>query len=203
MLGMQEAVNLIKTEFDAHIKKGDNSEFKASPEAQAALAAATRLLEQKRQTANLTEQENHLLRSADELYERIAKYNQRTRAQKPVLLRQESLYDLSKGNRILAEQPAAEPSPFVVPRISSREVDQIIENLNEQFEQKVLKQIRNRTEKVSAKPPEAVNDFAALPRPTPEAGRNLHEYLSEIKQELPNLPFVDADSHFDLSKAKI
>ncbi len=83
--------------------------------------------------------------------------------------------------------------PVIIPAISPEEAEKIISHLNQQFEEKVLKKLKR-----PAIPP-------AEPSSSGQAvgdGRNLQEYLTSVLRERPKLPFLDEDSHMDLSKPR-
>jgi len=73
------------------------------------------------------------------------------------------------------------------PKISEREVEEIISVINKQFQEKVMDKIRDKGH--------------AEPKPiAPGEGRSLQDYLSLVHAEGPSEPFADEDSNFDLSK---
>lgn len=108
-------------------------------------------------------------------------------------------YDLERSRLLLQENGKEKIAP---PKINTEQANQIILELNRQFEQKVLKKIKtNQEDKPLAEAPQP--DFQAALSVIQE-GRPLSDYLETIRthDERPNRPFLDADSHKDLSQLK-
>jgi len=177
------AISQVEKEFSEHVKNNKGKAFSLSEKASVIFSKFIRELEHKRQQNSVTWQEKKWLREADDVIERIGKYNQSLNNLQSGI-RDEMIYHL-KSKKISAE---AEPEyPASVPKISSDEADKIIAQIDEQFREKVLKKI------------EPHKDFT-ISEPGQVAGRNLKDYLENLKEQYPNQPFIDSDSHYDLSK---
>lgn len=197
----QQTINQLKQEYEAYLSSGSTLPFQPSSATSMAISKLVRFLEIKRQTSSLTTQENHWLKSIDQIFEEIANSNRKKSpsagtSEAPVAGKK-LVYDLRQG------QPKEEPedqTPVVIPKISEEEADKIISTINEQFEEKVMKKLKNRP-----LPPEAPIRPAAAAEPMPQTegpqtGRSLQDYLKTIMAERPEHPFQDEDSNVDLSK---
>lgn len=175
----------IKQEFSRHIASGAKTPFNASRGTGEALGKLVRGFEQRRQLGTLTFEEAKILRNADEILENIARFNRAVRrhpAQFSGQISAPHVYDLQTG--AITEETGEVPTTVVIPKISQAEADKIISQLNEQFQERVLKKLKRNP------PPESSD----------EEGTTLQDYLASIRAEGPNLPFMDEDSHIDLSK---
>ncbi len=199
MDSQKEVIRQIKQEFEAYLKSGQTSAFQPSPAAGSALTKLARMLELKRQEANLTETERGSLREIDDITEKMSNINRKKSlfdSTPPAIEpRNQSVYNLK--NQSLQEEPERD-FPIFVPKISDADADKIIATLNEQFEEKVLKKLKSRPfPELSID--QQLSDFSSAD--TEEAaGRSLQEYLSAIKAERPDQPFGDEDSDMDTSK---
>lgn len=203
MDSQQQVINQVKKEFEAHRHTSVFAPFTPSPEGSAALAKVVRGLESRRQLGELTTQETHWLRDIDQLLEDIANYN-RVKTQKPNYAAatgayQNLVYDL-QGGAPKEEEALTGQAPAVIPRITSEEADQIISIINQQFEEKVLKKLKNRPVDLPA-PAAEPSDFAVGDESV-SGGRNLQDYLTVVRAERPVEPFADEDSNMDSSKLK-
>lgn len=151
------AIDLIKEEFAKHVSANTRAvQFFPSEAAAADMGRLIRSLEQKRQLGQLTDQEQELLRSRDRLMENINYYNRQALAGTAnTQTGQPNVYQLRTG-KLGAEEN--EQRKFEMPRISQAEADKIISVINQQFEEKVLRNLRDRrgSEKAGAlsiKPP--------------------------------------------------
>lgn len=171
-------VGKLAEEFSRHIAAGSKIPFSPSPGSASSLSSLTRELEQKRQLGTLTGQEGKILRDLEDLTERIANFN---KALPP------------RPTGVASDDHDEVQPPLVIPKISEEEAEKIISHLNEQFEQKVLAKLPRKADNSST--------GRAIGAPPAEAGgRNLQDYLVSLRDEKPKLPFIDEDSHFDLSK---
>lgn len=171
------AIKQVKDELANFQSAGNPGPFQPPAEAIASVSRLTRELEMKRQTGVLTVNEISLLKEVDELWGSIAKANSQ---KKPPAATGPNTYDL-KNKRIFQENAdSGKPSHPVTPQISSEQADKIIAEINEQFEEKVLKKIKEKT---------------------PASGRSLQDYLSTFKPGDPgNIPLASDDSRIDFSK---
>ncbi len=189
------AITSMQKEFEDHLEKRSPFRFRPSIEASGVVAKLTKELEKKRQTGKLTEQEAIWLASIDKLQEEIIKFNQGLAELVTAAPANNNVYN--PKDRSLVEQ--TEPKmPQIIPTISEKQADKIIKDLGEQFEEKVLKKLKDR--------PSAGGDFSekdfAPSISTLGHGRRLEDYVSILKAERPDRPFMDEDSKMDLSKIK-
>lgn len=199
MADVRQILDQLKQELDAFKSSGAAGAFRVSAQTADALGKLVRGLEEKRQVGELTEAEANVLRSIDAAKEKIAQYN-RVRAGRresgySLGVGAKPLYDLRTGK--LSEEPE-DHLPAFVPKISQDQADQIISDINEQFESKVLKKIRRYPDLEKPADP-SLADFRANPNHD-QQGRNLQDYLTAVRAERPNVPFLDEDSHADLSR---
>lgn len=197
MEGAHPVVQKIEREFRAHLENRPGTEYVASEKISAELSRLTRDLESKRQFGTLSDAERNFLRDIDQIWERISRYNQDLKKADPPP--GTNLYDLSKQK--VSSEPVYE-KPVIIPSVSDKEADEIISHLNEQFEEKILKKLRAEGKQISLAP-EAKSVEDHIPEKMPEhPGRSLNDFLSTVRASRPKLPFMDEDSHFDLSKLK-
>ncbi len=191
----------LKTEFAKHVSASPDFPFRPKADLSLKLVRTVRELETKRQLGNLTAEERLGLKAIDELYEDMAKFNQRL-LQKPAGTGHAvtmPVYDLRQGS-LGSETPYQ--NPVIIPSISPEEADKIISNLNKQFRDKVLAKLK--------RPPRLDRELPVSPKSQglPQEpglaipGRSLEDYLAKLRAEPPSLPFLDEDSHTDLSKLK-
>ena len=175
-----DAIKQVKDELTSYASTGNSGPFQPSPDALASVSRLIRELEIKRQTGVLTDNETSQLKEVDELWENMAKANAR---KKPPAVLGQNIYDL-KNKRIFQEsEDSIKPERPIIPQISSRQADEIIAGINEQFEEKVLKKIRERDHVAGS-----------------TAGRSLQDYLSTFKSGSRNIPLAGDDSRIDLNK---
>ena len=191
----------LQKEFQAHQQSGALTTFQPSPKLSQAFGKLVRTLESRRQLGELTTQEESWLAAVDQLLGRIGTYNLGRRtsssAKTPALEKRGTLvYDFQ--SKQLAEEPEEAPPNLSVPKISSSEAERIISLLDQQFEEKVMKKIRERHPLENAALPEQL-EFGP-PEQASAAGQSLDEYLTKVRADRPNLPFLDEDSYKDLSK---
>lgn len=188
----------IREELARYIKSGSKSSFIPTSQASQTLSQLLRELERKRQSGSLTAAEAQKLREIDELLEDIAKFNRKNQDTAP--LGGHPVYNLA--DQKLSEATEYVP-PMIVPNVSGTEAQEIISELDQQFEEKVLSKLRKKAGPDSLTGPASggPEDFSISKGPA-EEGRSLQEHLANVKAEVPNLPFMDEDSHFDLSKLK-
>ena len=180
-----ETVKQVRDELARHRASGDPGPFHLSQSSSSALLKLTRALETKRQTGNLTESEQTFIKQSDELWENVVRSGEAKNVPPPAA--GPKTYDL-KTKRLFEEpDKSAKISKLVTPAISVQEADQIIETLNQQFEEKVMKEIRQ-SRGLQA------NEEPKVP------GKNLQDYLSTFRAGIPEVPFAGEDSQIDLSK---
>lgn len=177
---LHPAIEEIKNQFARHFRQNAGSAFQADEAASAAFSRLARELEQKRQTGTLSSAETKWQAAVDDLIERIVRYNSQLAAPEDV---SPKIYNL--GKQQFVTEPPEQPS-LVQPKISETEAEHIISGFEKQFEEKVMNKIREQ------KSESADSDTGS--------GRSLQDYLSSIKADLPEEPFGDHDSQFDLSK---
>lgn len=196
----QQTINQLKQEYQAYLSSGSALPFQPSSATSMAISKLVRFLEIKRQTSSLTTQENHWLKSIDQIFEEIANSNRKKSPSAGTpgapVAGKKLVYDLHQG------QPKEEPedqTPVVIPRISEEEADKIISTINEQFEEKVMKKLKNRPPPEEPIPPAVAAE--SMPQTEgPQNGRSLQDYLKTMIAERPDHPFQDEDSNVDLSK---
>ena len=172
-----DLIKQAKNELTNFASAGNVGPFQPSSEALEGVSRLTRDLEIKRQTGALTDNETSLLKEVDELWENIAKANAQKKA--PAIPGQ-NIYDLKSKTLFQESGDPGQPSHPVIPQISPEQADKIIAGINEQFEEKVLKKIKEKT---------------------PTGGRSLQDYLSTFKPgDLGNIPLASDDSRIDFSK---
>lgn len=193
---LPEIITRIRTSFSEHGKSGKSSVFTPDHAENAGLSYLTRELENKRQLGALTDSETDQLKEVDRLLDDIGRYNLKIRQTPPKSPSGTLVYDLKKKE---LSMPDEKKMPSIIPKISENEADQIIQSINEQFIEKVLKDINVKVVNVGQAPWE-VKDFSAI-KDVPD-GANLYEYMSGLKNELPDKAFSDQDSDQDLSKPR-
>lgn len=197
----QQAINQYQLEFELHVQKGNGEPFLPSMQVGQNFSRAVRGLENKRQLGALTQQEALWLKQADGLMERIARYGRKS-AENPkygsVYQSLPQVYDQRTG--VIGDETEIPPAVFV-PNITDEQADEIVAELNRQFEEKVLKTLKKKPV-LAAPPAQPLNDFGNLPERGAEEGRNLRDYLTAVKAERPDSAFSDADSSMDLAKLK-
>ena len=199
MSGEHETIVQAGLEFNNYRQGGTKAPFSPSKETDFALHKLIRELESRRQIGKLTSQEQEWLREIDALMENMTKFNQKLPNSQNRGGTQELVYDV-KQSKFLPEEPIQKP--INTPNISEYQAEQIISNLNRQFEEKVLKKLKKPVVPEDAGKDTGMtehSDFSGGLN-APQPGRNLRDYLSEVQTDRPNLPFMDEDSHMDLGK---
>lgn len=194
MARQHQAIIALQEEFSNHITNSSNRPFVPSKAGSAALSKLTRELEKKRQVGQLTPGESAWLRDVDSILENIARFNHQAANSAPLSFGSPT-YSLPQKK---LGQEEEHQKPLIIPRVSEEEANKIISHLNEQFEEKILKK---------AKQPDPLldlevrnpSDFDAGAH-AEDAGRSLQDYLSIVREQLPETPFGDEDSSKDLSK---
>ena len=184
-------------EYSQYIASRRVGEFRPSKEASEGLGRLSRELERKRQVGELTSTEGLWLRQIDELTERILNFNRdnpKNRAGEAGI----AVYDMDQKLKLEESHDAELP---IIPRISSKEAEKIIEGLDRQFEEKVMNRVRKQREGGEQKEVRGeVPESGVIGQRDKAGGANLQDYLTAVKAERPDVPFSDSDSHFDLSK---
>ena len=156
-----EAVDLFEQEFQKHVAARVPAPFSPSFKTGAAVSKYARSLESKRATGELTGEEQGTLTRIDSLWERVSQYNEQLKTHKPETPPADHpVYDL-KSSQFVASS-AEPPALAEIPKISREEADNIISDINKQFEEKVMAKLKN--------PPPA--------SPNPGSGTNLSDYLA-------------------------
>jgi len=166
------------------------SPLSSSGGANRSLSSLTRDLEFKRQKGQLTTSEVSILRSVDDLIERVANYNQGRNS--------------PAGHSSAVKTELDRPKDLVIiPQISAEDADQIIRGINDQFQEKVLSQIKHRHERVEQVVEAETNSSSEVSGiDHVETGRNLQDHLAHVRLDRPAIPFADEDSQIDLEKIK-
>ena len=192
-----EIITKAMAEYADYIASGGSGKFVLSQPAVQELSRLSRLLWQKRQTSSLTQSEKSLLRQIDEFTQKTMDFNREPRAA-GIAPSGSPVYDMGRQKKL--EEPD-DGREVAIPRISNQMAEDIIRQINEQFEKKVVNEVRE--ERTAADKPD--------PRSFPEeesaeeavegpSGTNFRGYLTALKAERPEVPFADRDSHVDLSK---
>ena len=187
-------ISEVEKELAEHVKNNRGKAFSLSQNASVLFSKFIRELEHKRQQDSVTWQEKNWLKEADDIIERIGKYNQSLN-NLGLGIHDEMLYDLKNQKLSTQTEPKYSAS---VPKISSDEADKIIAQIDEQFREKVLKKIKSHP----ADSKENNHPDFTITEAEQGNGRNLNDYLESLKEQYPNQPFLDRDSHYDLSKIK-
>lgn len=184
----------MREEFSTHATKESLREFTPQPLTAQNFSRLARELETKRQIGALTVPEKKWLAAIDQILESIAKFNRGLLGRRQAVRERASLvYDL-KGKTV----PEPEPKPDLYNiALSAKNAAEIIDSINQQFEEKVMSKVDRDRRMPRVSPASSANDFGgAVSAP----GRSLSDYLSAVKEIEPKAPFLDSDSHFDLSK---
>lgn len=145
-----------------------------------------RTLETKRSTGELTRGERTLLDEIDR--KRGLAGQNHANKQPPIMAFAHRVYDLSKSQFL---ENAADPKPVEIPKISAEQAENIISDLNQQFEEKILGQIRTKQAPGPVAPsPASIN---------PGSGTNLTDYIAAVTAP-GKVPFMNETSHIDLNK---
>jgi len=171
----------MKQEFAAHVASDRREGFQPKKSTNERFVKFVNLLETKRQTSVLTEPEVSWLNDIDILRENIASFN--------------------KGVFSVPADAAVSRGPQFGPsaEISEEEANKIIRDFEMQFENKVLKKLK--VQGPSKATTKSLPDFS-VPVPAEPKGQDLDGYLSSLQVAEPSIPFLDEDSHMDLSKIK-
>lgn len=195
------AIAQFRREFEHHISSGNVNPFYASSAASESFGKLARDMEAKRQLHTLTPGEEKWLAAIDDLVGKAAQFNRAVAGGEGADMPEsivERVYNLKEG-RLTAPEESLDP--VFVPKITADEADKIIRTINQQFREKVLSKLDQRQKfrfpprLEEESPQEHSNNATGAPD-----GRNLDDYVSSIRGNLPNLPFADEDSHFDLSR---
>ena len=195
------AIAQFRKEFEHHTSSGNVSPFYASNAVSESFGKFSRDLEAKRQLHTLTASEKKWLAAIDDLVGKSAQFNRAMAGGEGAVIPEsavERVYNLKEG-RLTAPEESADP--VFAPKISGDEADRIIQAINRQFREKVLSKI-DRRQKFRFPPRlerQSPQEHSTNMTGAPD-GRNLEDYISSIRGNLPNLPFADEDSHFDLSR---
>ena len=191
MASPRELIESWKKEFEKYTEAQSAGPFNASAEVSDGISKLVRDLEHRRQTGELTSEEKEYLREIDAMLEKIA-HAAKAGTQVPTPARTSpTVYNMGTGDM---SEDAEEQVPFFIPNISGEQADKIIADLNKQFEEKVLKKLRQKPAILRTE----VSDFGPGDAELP-SGTNLSEHIKEIAGELPESSFADEDSQKDLS----
>ena len=137
------------------------------------LTKLAKKLETKRQTSNLTDQEQAILKNIDNSRQNVVNQNLKSSSKIAKDLPDESTYRISTGEIVHSKEGQR---VGYIPNISSEQADEIISKFNEQFQEKVMSKIHK------------------------SDPSNIQNNLSAASDDRPLVPFADEDSSFDLSK---
>ena len=193
MLSPRELLDRWKKEFETHQQTGTAGSFNASADVGQGVAKMVRGLEERRQTGALTADEQGWLRETDGMLEKISSAAKAGRTSPPAAPRKSPFPQVYQiGSEVRDEEEPTERVAYV-PNISGEQADQIIADLDKQFEEKVMAKLRER----QTFPKDPGSDFGSVSDLPP--GRSLGDHAGEIRNDLPTEPFADEDSKKDLS----
>lgn len=169
---------MVRDKFQNHAASGETGAFAPDAEDNLQLSQLTRDLEKKRQEGRLTDDEVFTLSQIDKLQEDIAKHSLKPARGESIaaVSNKENIYDLD-SSRIRPEPPV--PEPAMAPKITSIQASEIIDGINTQFVDKVLKKLKDRVE-IPEKHAWEVQDFK-VPVAAANEGENLSDYLAKMR----------------------